>query len=122
MPSETPLSAKANGRITAAFCKPFTAATIRNFEDIKFDLKHFADIERLALVGDRKWEAGIPHRAELPTVKVVHLNQHAQLAVLLDAASTRATGLRSGPQKTEHHASAVTGPSRRRQPEETFHD
>jgi hypothetical protein len=26
------------------------------WEDIKFDLKHFADIERLALVGDKKWE------------------------------------------------------------------
>ena len=29
------------------------------WEDIKFDLKHFAHIERLALVGDRKWEAGM---------------------------------------------------------------
>jgi|SRR5579875_1588291 hypothetical protein len=29
------------------------------WEDIKFDLKHFADIERLALVGERKWEAGM---------------------------------------------------------------
>jgi hypothetical protein len=29
------------------------------WEDIKFDLKHFSDIERLALVGDRKWEAGM---------------------------------------------------------------
>jgi hypothetical protein len=29
------------------------------WEDIKFDLKHFADLERLALVGDRKWEAGM---------------------------------------------------------------
>jgi hypothetical protein len=28
-------------------------------EDIKFDLRHFADIERLALVGDKKWEAGM---------------------------------------------------------------
>jgi hypothetical protein len=26
------------------------------WEDIKFDLKHFADIERLAMVGHRKWE------------------------------------------------------------------
>jgi hypothetical protein len=26
------------------------------WEDIRFDLKHFADIERLAMVGDRKWE------------------------------------------------------------------
>lgn len=29
------------------------------WEDIKFDWKHFSDIERLALVGDRKWEAGM---------------------------------------------------------------
>ena len=29
------------------------------WEDIKFDLKHFRDIDRLALVGDRKWEAGM---------------------------------------------------------------
>ena len=29
------------------------------WEDIKFDVKHFAHIERLALVGDRKWEAGM---------------------------------------------------------------
>jgi hypothetical protein len=29
------------------------------WEDIKFDLRHFADIERLALVGERKWEAGM---------------------------------------------------------------
>lgn len=26
------------------------------WDDIKFDLKHFSDIERLALVGDRRWE------------------------------------------------------------------
>jgi hypothetical protein len=29
------------------------------WEDIKFDVKHFGDIERLAMVGDRKWEAGM---------------------------------------------------------------
>jgi hypothetical protein len=29
------------------------------WEDIKFDLKHFTHIERLALVGERKWEAGM---------------------------------------------------------------
>lgn len=26
------------------------------WEDIKFDVKHFADISRLAMVGDRKWQ------------------------------------------------------------------
>jgi hypothetical protein len=29
------------------------------WQDIKFDIKHFRDIERLALVGDRKWEKGM---------------------------------------------------------------
>lgn len=26
------------------------------WEDLKFDFKHFADIERLAMVGEKKWE------------------------------------------------------------------
>ncbi|MBS0203630.1 MAG: STAS/SEC14 domain-containing protein [Planctomycetes bacterium] len=29
------------------------------WEDIKFDLKHFAHIERLAIVGETKWEHGM---------------------------------------------------------------
>ena len=29
------------------------------WEDIKFDVKHFGDIERLAMVGDSKWEKGM---------------------------------------------------------------
>ena len=29
------------------------------WEDIKFDMAHFKDIERLALVGETKWEAGM---------------------------------------------------------------
>ena len=29
------------------------------WEDIKFDLKHFRDIERIAMVGETKWEAGM---------------------------------------------------------------
>jgi hypothetical protein len=29
------------------------------WEDLKFDLKHWKDIERLALVGDKKWEKGM---------------------------------------------------------------
>lgn len=29
------------------------------WQDIKFDLKHFRDIERLALVGDKTWEHGM---------------------------------------------------------------
>ena len=29
------------------------------WQDIKFDIKHFADIECLAMVGDKKWEKGM---------------------------------------------------------------
>src|SRR5947209_3637656 len=29
------------------------------WQDLKFDRKHFADIERLALVGESKWESGM---------------------------------------------------------------
>ncbi len=29
------------------------------WQDLKFDLKHFRDIERLALVGERKWQKGM---------------------------------------------------------------
>jgi len=29
------------------------------WEDIKFDMKHFKDIERLAMLGDKKWEKGM---------------------------------------------------------------
>jgi len=28
------------------------------WQDLKFDLKHFSGLDRLALVGDRKWEPG----------------------------------------------------------------
>lgn len=29
------------------------------WEDIKFDVKHFSDLERLAIVGETKWEQGM---------------------------------------------------------------
>ena len=29
------------------------------WDDVKFDLRHFADIERLAIVGEKKWERGM---------------------------------------------------------------
>ena len=28
-------------------------------EDIKYDLKHFSDIERVAMVTEKKWQKGI---------------------------------------------------------------
>jgi|SRR6516164_2338414 hypothetical protein len=29
------------------------------WDDVKFDLKHFSDIDRLAMVGDKTWEQGM---------------------------------------------------------------
>ena len=29
------------------------------WEDIKFDLRHFSDIERVAMVGEKKWQKGM---------------------------------------------------------------
>ena len=29
------------------------------WEDLKLDVKHFADIDRLAMVGDKQWEKGM---------------------------------------------------------------
>lgn len=29
------------------------------WEDVKFDIKHFNHVKRLAIVGDKKWEAGM---------------------------------------------------------------
>jgi hypothetical protein len=29
------------------------------WDDIKFDVKHFSDVERLAMIGDKKWEKGM---------------------------------------------------------------
>ena len=37
--------------------KGWTAGAL--WEDIKFDVKHFNDIERLAIVGDSKWEKSL---------------------------------------------------------------
>jgi hypothetical protein len=29
------------------------------WEDMKFDFRHFSDVERVALIGDKRWEAGM---------------------------------------------------------------
>jgi SpoIIAA-like len=48
------------------------------WEDIKFDLKHFAHIERLALLGDRKWEAGMAVFCKPFTTATVRFFDEAQ--------------------------------------------
>lgn len=52
---------KEHGRIRVLFemadFHGWTAGAL--WDDVKFDLRHFSDIERLAMVGDKKWEAGM---------------------------------------------------------------
>lgn len=31
------------------------------WKDVKFDLKHFNDVERLAMVGEKRWQEGMTH-------------------------------------------------------------
>jgi len=49
------------------------------WEDIKFDTQHFNDIERLALVGDRKWEKGMAVFCKPFTTAQVRYFDRAQL-------------------------------------------
>jgi hypothetical protein len=52
---------RANGKIRVLFemadFHGWSASAL--WDDVKFELKHFSDIERLAMVGDRKWEQGM---------------------------------------------------------------
>ena len=48
------------------------------WEDIKFDLKHFSDIERLAMVGDKKWEHGMATFCKPFTTAVVRYFDHTE--------------------------------------------
>jgi hypothetical protein len=48
------------------------------WEDIKFDRKHFADIERLALVGETKWEKGMAAFCKPFTSAKVHYFDQAK--------------------------------------------
>ena len=50
------------------------------WEDIKFDVKHFADIERLAMVGDKKWEHGMAVFCKPFTRATIRYFDHADAA------------------------------------------
>ena len=50
------------------------------WEDIKFDVKHHADIERLAMVGDKKWEHGMATFCKPFTKATVRYFDHAETA------------------------------------------
>jgi len=49
------------------------------WEDMKFDLKHWKDIERLAIVGESKWERGMATFCKPFTKATVRYFEHAQL-------------------------------------------
>jgi hypothetical protein len=47
------------------------------WEDIKFDAKHFADIERLAMVGEAKWQKGMAAFCKPFTKATIQYFDHA---------------------------------------------
>lgn len=49
------------------------------WDDIKFDLKHFADIERLAMVGDKTWEKGMSVFCRPFTTATIRYFDHAKI-------------------------------------------
>jgi len=54
------------------------------WEDIKFDVKHFGDIERLAMIGETKWEQGMAAFCKPFTKATIRYFHHT------DAAEARA--------------------------------
>ena len=65
------------------------------WEDMKFDLKHWKDIERLALVGDSKWEEGMALFCKPFTLARIKYFDHTQLAAArswLEETSSSTTG------------------------------
>lgn len=49
------------------------------WDDIKFGLKHFSDIERLAMVGDKQWEKGMSVFCRPFTTATVRYFDHAAI-------------------------------------------
>jgi hypothetical protein len=47
------------------------------WDDIKFDAKHFADIERLAMVGEAKWQKGMAAFCKPFTKATIQYFDHA---------------------------------------------
>jgi hypothetical protein len=50
------------------------------WEDVKFDVKHFADIERLAMVGEKKWQSGMAAFCKPFTTATIRYFDHAGAA------------------------------------------
>ena len=51
------------------------------WEDIKFNMKHFADIQRLAMVGDKKWQHGMATFCKPFTNAKIRYFDHPEAAV-----------------------------------------
>src|SRR5438093_7835821 len=49
------------------------------WEDIKFEVKHFKHLERIAFVGDKKWEAGMSKFCKLFTTAEIRFFDEAKL-------------------------------------------
>ncbi len=49
------------------------------WQDIKFDLKHFNDIERLAMVGEKRWQAGMSKFCRPFTTAKIRYFEHDKL-------------------------------------------
>jgi len=50
------------------------------WDDIKFDVKHFADIERLAMIGEKKWQHGMATFCKPFTKANIRYFDHAKAA------------------------------------------
>jgi len=48
------------------------------WEDIKFDMHHFRDIERIAMVGESKWQAGMAKFCAPFTTAKIRYFEHGQ--------------------------------------------
>jgi len=71
----------ANGKVRILFemhdFHGWTAGAM--WEDTKFDFKHWHDIERLAIVGETKWEKGMATFCKPFTTAKIKYFDHAQL-------------------------------------------
>lgn len=50
------------------------------WEDIKFDVKHFRDMERIAMIGEKKWQKGMATFCKPFTKAKVRYFDHAEAA------------------------------------------
>jgi len=48
------------------------------WQDVKFDVKHFNDIERLALIGEKRWQEGMSKFCKPFTTAIVRYFEHPQ--------------------------------------------